>query len=235
MSNYIKPYILLWPDADQYIYEGKVIGMIVSKPEVSPFDFLALTINREDLSLRDSIRFAKYANSLGTKVVFVPTLDSRREPWFLTSVQQHEILVEIAQHSQDDIQTAVLAGRGEIKSLVDYNYAAVAYSYNQILGSTVHHAEAVLAEFLKVISFKEPKDEPGLWWLMLLEPCEHCLRNMVDAKASLITYYNDHKAKWNTPEYLALKNELVCKRTYTKEIIVEEVLVPEALIEEVVE
>lgn len=227
MNNYIKPYVFTWPNAEPYFYKGQTIGMMVSNPIICEHQYLVLTISRIDLSLEDSLQFAKCANGFGIKVVFVPTLDSRREPRFLTAKQQHDILLEIAQHSQDDIKTAVLAGRGQIDTLVDYSTAAVAYSYNQILNGTVYHAEAVLAEFLKVINFKEPKDEAGLWWSMLLEPCEHCLKDMMAANAKLVSYYDDHKAKWNTSEYLALKAELASKLIYTKEVIVEEVPIEE--------
>jgi len=81
----------------------------------------------------------------------------------------------------------------------------------------VHHAEAVLAEFFRVIDFNDIE----LWWLMLLEPCRDCLIDMIDAKAEVIAYYEEHKAKWNTSEYLKLKHQIAWAGTpkYLKEII----------------
>lgn len=219
------PYIMLWPNADILMHNNLTVGIIISNEEVSKYEFLVLLTDRLDLSLEDSIKIAQSANRLGRKVVLVPSLESRRQPEFLPSILQSHLLKEYAKHSQDDVKTAVLAGRGNFESLVDYDYAAIAYSYNQILttpdsaSTEVHHAEAILAEFLKVINFQENH----LWWLMLLEPCQHCLKDMVASNSDVISYYNDHKAKWNTPEYLALKNELIQsdKIRYVKEIIVE--------------
>ena len=220
----IRPHIILWPNGDIITYQNHEIGIIVSNKQVSEYEFLVLTIDSTDLSLAESILLAQSANRFGRKVVLVPSLNSRREPWFLSSIEQVNILHQVARHSQDDVKTAVLAGRGNANTLIDYEYAAVAYSYNQIITDNdnhteVHHAEMVLAEFLEVISYNESNS----WWLMLLEPCYHCLKDMVASNPEVISYCNNHKDKWNTPEYLALKNSLLTndKPKYVQEIMVE--------------
>lgn len=204
------------------VHDLKVVGMIVSPRHVAgAFEFVILTMNRSVLSLEDSKALAAEANLFGRKVVFMPTLHLEREPQFLSSNDQYKLLLEIASHSQDDITTAVLAARGDIESTVDYRYAAIAYTYNQRLGNNkaVFHAEAVMAEFLRAIEI----EERNLWWLMLLEPCYHCLSDMVYADAGVISYYVDHKEKWNTPEYLELKHRLLHTGhpVYTKEVVLE--------------
>lgn len=199
-------------------YNGILIGRYYSNPAVSKYEYLALLKKYWALTLPESITIAQTANSRGVKVVLVLTLDANETPRFLSSIYQHNILLEVAKHSQDDIKTAVLAGDGNYGSLVDYEYAAIAYSYNQYVNGEWYHAEAVLAEFLRIIGFKEK----GLWWLMLLEPCYHCLTDMVDTKAEVIAYYNDHKIKWNTPQYLELKQALQESKIvkYVKEVLV---------------
>lgn len=70
------------------------------------------------------------------------------------------------------------------------------------------HAEATLVEFAKLANIPIDQCE---YWLMDLEPCEDCLRKMINLGARGIAYYTSHKDKWNTPEYLQLVNDIDSK------------------------
>jgi len=216
----MKPYNISWPNAKYVEYKGNIVGYTISNPSVSLHEYLVLTMNRKLLSPGESKQLAREANLDSKKVVLVPNLNMLREPEFIPTKEQYGILAIVAYHSQDDVTTAVLAGRGQIESTVDYSYAAIAYTYNQIVAGRVEHAEAVLAEFLKVIAIEETK----LWWLMLLEPCYNCLIDMTLSNSEVISYFNSHKEKWNTPEYLELKQTLQASGKTNKIIYVKEII-----------
>ena len=190
---------------------------------VNSFRFLALTMDRQILSLETSKELVKRANAANIKVVFIPTTTLKHKPLFQSTKEQYALLDMVASHSADDVKTAALVGNGKIESTIDYQYDAIAYTCNQIICGVKWHAEAILAEYLKVIELKQKFD---LWWLMILEPCHSCLLDMTKSDAAVIAYLTDHKAKWNTDEYLRLKTYLqrpdrYVKTIYTKETIVE--------------
>lgn len=190
---------------------GNLVGFKVLFPD-KQLAFLILTLNREQLSVKDSIQLARYANEEGLRVVFVPDVSHESiQQEFLSVEAQRDLLDVIAYHSTEDIKTAVLAGYGDWVSTVDYNWSAVAYSYNQVVNGKVCHAESVLADFLTV------RDLKPTWWLMMLEPCSHCLRDMLNHGAEVIVYMNEHKDKWNTDTYLELKQQLTANRIKTNQ------------------
>ena len=45
----------------------------------------------------------------------------------------------------------------------------------------------------------------------MLEPCYHCLTEMVDNYAQTIIFAVCHKDKWNTPEYIQYSNDIFNK------------------------
>lgn len=210
----------------RHINYGKsivLVGYEMSNLNASPFTFLVLTMDQDILPVNISKELVNAAHLDDMKVVFIPTLDLLHVPKFISTKDQFAILDIVASHASDDVKTAVLAGYGKIESTVDYQYDALAYTCNQIICGVKWHAEAILAEYLKVIELKPKSD---LWWLMILEPCHSCLLDMTKSDAAVIAYLTDHKAKWNTDEYLRLKTYLqrpdrYVKTIYTKETILE--------------
>lgn len=210
-------------------YNGNNVGYIIDNWDESEFTFMVLTLQTHMLPDRVANQLAQTANENQLKVIFVPVIDigfGKPEPFFLSTKQHLRIINKIAKYSQDDIQTAVMMGRGDHVTRPMLR-AATAYTYNQTLQgySTKFHAEATLAEFAAVDG-TDPQDREC--WFMDLEPCENCLQDMINQGARSIAYITPHKDKWNTLEYLQLVNDIDNKfvRTpdnlpviYSKEII----------------
>lgn len=191
-------------------YRGNNVGYVVNDSEISSYTFIVLTLDRIWLPKRILDGLVQEANRNNMKVVFVPRVDvgfgfHRSNPSTINEPILSKFLIsKVAYHSQDDdIKTAVC---------VLQNGHPIVFSYNQKLDErdTFIHAEDVVAEFLQMESHINQDynlDQPVQWY-MLLEPCEHCLRAMLDSNTNLIQYYYPHKDKWNTSSYIQLVNDV---------------------------
>ena len=192
-------------------YNGNNVGYTIAEYEIDEHTYLVLTLDKYLLPDRVARQLVKEANSHDIKVVFVTSIDfgfgTLNKP--LTIKEQRRLLARVASFSTDDIKTAATVG---YYTSVDREMVGLAYTYNQILTngedsyySLKLHAEDVLATFCEVDEI--PIDQRRCW-LMELEPCERCLRALLDRGAKVINYFTLHKDKWNTPAYLQLVNDI---------------------------
>lgn len=140
-------------------------------------------------------KLAREFNNLNVRVLL------QTEYTYRTKKAELKILKRISKFAQDDVKTAVMVG--ELKTELDKVVSSL-YAYNQTLPKyeKVLHAEQVLLEYLVNTKYETKQN----YWLTLLEPCYKCLRGMVDFKETkLIEWVRPHKEKWNTKDYLRLK------------------------------
>lgn len=142
------------------------------------------------------------ANKYGIPVIFVPELDIGfgTEP---TNCIDIPSLIKVAKYTEgNDIKTAACGVNNE---------GYVAYSCAQCVNNEWLHAESLIAQYWAM------RNEEARIWYSMLEPCSHCLRNMINQGAQSIIFSQPHKAKWNTLEYIDLTNELSAKRVMSSE------------------
>lgn len=186
------------------LYNNNNVGYAISDSEFSEYTFIALTLDTKFLPRRVAQKIVNEANECNMRVVFVPEIDIGFgldvRPLSISQIKRN--LERVAKYSQDDIKTAVVA--------TDITTAPIAYTFNQLVNEydeiVVCHAEDTLVEFIKL-----DEQEDVVKWYMLLEPCHHCLTKMVETGARYISYFELHKDKWNTPEYLQLVNDIHSK------------------------
>lgn len=150
----------------------------------------------------------KAAVEVGYEIIFVPELDigfGVNNEHDVTVSNLEKLLVEVAKYSEEDIKTAAVAymenenGTRKILGLA-FNQKDT-YEYD----NSVIHAEQVLCNY--IVDLELYGDEK-LRFYSLLEPCEKCLRRMIANQACGIYYFVNHKAKWDTPEYYQLCNDI---------------------------
>ena len=211
---------------EEVFYNGTKVGYILNDQIASrndeyydhdyedyiPYTYLLLTL--QDYMLPERVRKALVieANKNEMLVVFKPAIDigfGLNESELLSAKELKKTLLKVAKYSQDDIKTAALVGNGYYSPLQNL-YSPIWYTCNQILEghSDKFHAEQILSECLMFTDNKDP-----LFWLMDLEPCEDCLRSMMDYNTQVINYITRHKEKWDTPAYIQLVNDIQTKRT----------------------
>lgn len=153
----------------------------------------------------------KAAVDTGYEIIFVPELDlgfGVDEAHDVSVGNLEKLLVEVAKYSEEDIKTAAVAymenedGTRKILGLA-FNQKDT-YEYD----NTVIHAEQVLCNYIQDLQLY---GDEKLRFYSLLEPCEKCLRRMVANQACGIYYFVNHKAKWDTPEYYQLCNDIWSK------------------------
>ena len=148
------------------------------------------------------------------RIIFVPELDigfgfnTKAKSWYdrldINFVME-QYLIKAAKFSKEDIKTAVAAiipGYGRVPDEV----IGIAYNQRDISGDVIH-AEKILCDYIDSLSM----DVEEYIFVSLLEPCEDCLRAMLDCNASEIYYSYLHKDKWNTTNYIQLVNDIDCK------------------------
>ncbi len=153
-------------------------------------------------------KLAKAANDAGILVLFTRAIDfGFGEPQ--VGMMQYDVdpiydkLIEIAKCSNDDVKTAaaVFNDKGEL----------IVMSYNQFLERDVWsspiHAEKAIELFLD--SDWNTSTGPYIDWQMILEPCYECLKGMIDRGARRIIFAARHKDKWNTVDYMNLRNDIL--------------------------
>ena len=144
----------------------------------------------------------------GYEVIFVPEIDIGFGVSDIDDTSQDNIvklLITVAKYSQEDIKTAVLViVNGKILGIA-FNQKD-AYEYDDVI-----HAEQVLCNYIDNHYMFRRDSYPEFY--SLLEPCEKCLKRMIDIDNTLrIYYFVNHKAKWNTEEYYQLTNDIWAKR-----------------------
>lgn len=166
---------------------------------------------------------AKYANKFDYYVIITDDFDfgfkqviPKLKDWYdpLSTKEIYSKLLEIAKYSQDkDIKTAACVIEPGLSEVPD---KILAYSYNQKLNkdNEYTHAEKILTLYTPMISdfiFQTPK------WYSLLEPCDDCLKSMIEAGAEEIYYGQLHKDKWNSENYIQLTNDIFNKTILSKQ------------------
>lgn len=188
------------------LYNGNPVGYVLDEYEVSEYTFIVLTLEEIFLPNRVAKQIAKYANLNQMLVVFVPYLDIGFGEWMMVKPMKQAVrlLNKISKFSQDDTKTAALAG-----SVYNDLVSPALLTYNQILSgmSEKYHAEWVICEILKFGQF----DNGYSFWLSLLEPCRHCLEEMLECSVRDIRFIELHKDKWNTDDYYTLVSNITNK------------------------
>lgn len=187
------------------IHDGRQIGYFID-------NFLVLFLDDYLPEEKQVQAIIDGANVHGIKVIF-----NTMVPEYILESKLYMNLLDIAKYSQDDIKTAVVVGSSRPLNL----FRPELYSFNQIITvdnkPIVLHAEDTLVEYVKLINMSNDIKKA---WQMILEPCEYCLKGMMLVGATRIKYYDNHKAKWNTPSYLHLVNNIQNKIIYKKASII---------------
>lgn len=200
---------------DNSIYDrGTLIGFFVEDSvdgEWLKYLILCLQDFKNDpLWKKHKQQLAKEANKWGIRVIF-EEFDfgfTSTSEWYHTDNELFDKLLIVAKYSQDkDIKTAACVTNCCPREMDDDKYERIiAYSYNQQLNEDSWlHAEKAVADYCRM------REEEPRRWLTLLQPCEHCLKAMVDLGATDIFFGWPHKEKWNTPGYYELADKLVMK------------------------
>lgn len=196
-----------------YFYEDSLDGEWLKYLILPLQDF-----KRDPSWKKHKIQLAHEANKFGIRVVFDNDFDiglGNNEPniEYFGDTELIEDLLKVAKYSQDkEIKTAACTTTIDPR---DYNSPifdrVIAYSYNQLLNEDSWlHAEKAVSDYV-LLMCERPKR-----WVTLLQPCEHCLKSILDTEATYITYAYPHKDKWNTDGYFELVDKLCnnCKRYY---------------------
>lgn len=150
-------------------------------------------------------QLVKEANKNDLPVLFVPTIDigfgvSKDIFKYTDDIQLTKNLIKVAKYSQDnDIKTACCAiSDGKI----------IAYSYNQYLDGEWRHAEQILTDYISLLNINQEIPLDNIKYVSMLEPCDKCLKAMLNTNAQHIEFCTLHKEKWNNDNYIYLTNEL---------------------------
>jgi len=185
-------------------YRGNKVGWFTCNYDISDQSFMVLTLGKS-LPLQSAKALIAEAAKNECYVIFVHDIDIG---FGITTLNENDIpkyLKRAAQFASDDVKTAV--GCFTISTTPQ---RVTYFTCNQILEnySEKFHAEAILTTYLDVIQHSESE---ATVWYSLLEPCIHCLNRMIEHGGYYIYYYERHKEKWDTPEYMDRKTE-VCSR-----------------------
>ena len=191
---------------------GTIIGKIVDGQVSEDWWLTFLVLTMQDFKSQPNwkkhkLQLARAANENGLYVIFVDQLDNGfgvRKTANTKVTEMNEVykqLIKLAKYSQDeDLQTAAMCFKeGEV-------FAA---SYNQRILGHMYHAEDVVVKYCLAAEENEMHSVTDILdWQMLLEPCDHCLTEMLELGAQQITYAESHKKKWNTDLYIQMTNDI---------------------------
>lgn len=182
------------------IYNHQVYG--IDENDYMSNQYLILTLQnfRSHPNWSSHIKqLAHAANKNCIPVIFVPILDMGfGEPDISYNIDDlAKLLIKTAKYSQDpDIKTACCA----------YSQYSYYFSYNQLVGERIIHAEDVIADFIGY------SNDIIYDIISMLEPCYNCLYKLTENYSyNKIQFVELHKAKWNTEEYIQLTNDIYNK------------------------
>ena len=188
--------------------EGTPIGYIHEYEDEYEFTQRIVLLTLQDFKRQRSWKthrkqLAMAANKAGFPVVFVNQLDMGFGiDYDITEDTIPAQLVKIAKYSQDeDIKTAccVTLYYDDLSS----DRPSKLYSYNQLIDGEYIHAEEVVLNYIESLRIEKIRTIYSM-----LEPCYNCLQKIVDFKPQYIIYFQNHKVKWDTWNYIQLSNDL---------------------------
>ena len=111
-------------------------------------------------------------------------------------------LIKVAKYSQDeDIKTACCVTL--YYEDLGTDRPGKLFSYNQLIDGEYIHAEEVVLNYIESLGIEKIRCIHSM-----LEPCYNCLAKTVDFKPQYIVYFQNHKVKWDTWDYIQLSNDL---------------------------
>ena len=188
--------------------EGTPIGHIHEYEDEYEFTQRIVLLTLQDFKRQRSWKthrkqLAAAANKAGFPVVFVNQLDMGFGiDYDITEDTIPAQLVKIAKYSQDeDIKTACCVTL--YYEDLGTDRPGKLFSYNQLIDGEYMHAEEVVLNYVESIGIQKIRTIYSM-----LEPCYNCLAKTVDFKPQYIVYFQNHKVKWDTWNYIQLSNDL---------------------------
>ena len=189
--------------------EGTPIGYIHEYEDEYEFTQRIVLLTLQDFKRQSSWKthrkqLAMAANKAGFPVVFVNQLDMGFGiDYDITEDTIPAQLVKIAKYSQDeDIKTACCVTL--YYDDLGTDKPSKLYSYNQLIDGEYMHAEEVVLNYVESLGIEKIRTIYSM-----LEPCYNCLAKTVDFKPQYIVYFQNHKVKWDTWNYIQLSNDLL--------------------------
>lgn len=187
--------------------EGTPIGYIHEYEDEYEFTQRIVLLTIQDFKRRlwktHRKQLAMAANKAGFPVIFVNQLDMGFGiDYDITEDTIPAQLVKIAKYSQDeDIKTACCVTLYYDDLSTDK--PGKLFSYNQLIDGEYMHAEEVVLNYIESLGIEKIRTIYSM-----LEPCYNCLAKTVDFKPQYIVYFQNHKVKWDTWNYIQLSNDL---------------------------
>ena len=206
-SDWGKPNDKIRLRGQDILSEGTPIGYIHEYEDEYEFTQRIVLLTLQDFKRRSwkthRKQLAMAANKAGFPVVFVNQLDMGFGiDYDITEDTIPAQLVKVAKYSQDeDIKTACCVTL--YFDELDIDKPGKLYSYNQLIDGEYMHAEDVVLRYVESLGIDKIRT-----LYSMLEPCYNCLQKIVDFKPQYISYFQTHKVKWNTDDYIQLSNDL---------------------------
>lgn len=188
--------------------EGTPIGYIHEYEDEYEFTQRIVLLTLQDFKRQRSWKthrkqLAMAANKAGFPVVFVNQLDMGFGiDYDITEDTIPAQLIKIAKYSQDeDIKTACCVTL--YYEDLGTDRPGKLFSYNQLIDGEYVHAEEVVLNYIESLGIQKIRTIYSM-----LEPCYNCLQKIVDFKPQYIVYFQNHKVKWDTWNYIQLSNDL---------------------------
>ena len=171
--------------------------------------FVSLQNFRTEPKLRQAKKdLVKAAINAGYEIIFVPEIDmgfgvSNAHDCSRGTLEV--FLIEIAKYCDENIKNAALVymeNEDETRKILG---AAINQKDPYEYDDTIIHAEEVLCNY--VIDL-ELYGHEKLRYYSLIEPCERCLKQMLNNQACGIYYFVKHDTILDTPEYYQLCNDI---------------------------
>lgn len=198
----------------QIHYNGNLVGYVVENWDVSDYMYVVLTAQTFLLPAKSAKSLIHTLNDNDIKVVFLPIIDigfGLTAQLSKPNKVHYKDLLRIAKYAQDDVKTAIVLLTG--LNISHPESISQVYTFNQLIGNTIYHAEDILIEYLQMTKFKMDANHRVL---MDLEPCYHCLTKLIKSDVRDIRYVTLHKDKWDTDDYLNLVDRLNKREFKTK-------------------
>ena len=195
--------------------EGTPIGYIHEYEDECEFTQRIVLLTLQDFKSQRSWKthrkqLAMAANKAGFPVVFVEQLDMGFG--IMYDIAEDTIpaqLIKVAKYSQDeDIKTACCV----TLYYDNTDKPSKLYSYNQLIDGEYVHAEEVVLNYIESLGIDKIRTIYSM-----LEPCYDCLQKTISFMPRYIIYFKNHKAKWDTWDYIQLSNDLFAGR-YLSEV-----------------
>lgn len=188
--------------------EGTLIGYIHEYEDEYEYTQRIILLTLQDFKRQRSWKthrkqLAMAANKAGFPVIFVNQLDMGFGiDYDITEDTIPAQLVKIAKYSQDeDIKTACCVTL--YYEDLGTDRPGKLFSYNQLIDGEYMHAEEVVLNYVESLGMEKIRTIYSM-----LEPCYNCLQKAVDFKPQYIVYFQNHKVKWDTRNYIQLSNDL---------------------------